>query len=112
MASPSIFISIAGSPPRLVDGELCIEGELLNLDDEDDGDNDDTNSIRTESFITGPIIQRINSRMIKTRNQIYILEGQMAMDIIEKEESVDTPHFIGHRFSSGVPSNWERLVQH
>ena len=36
MASPSIFISIAGSPPRLVDGELCIEGELLNLHAERD----------------------------------------------------------------------------
>ena len=32
--------------PRLVDGELCIEGDLVDLDDEDD----DTNSILAERF--------------------------------------------------------------
>ena len=93
--------------PRLVDDELCFEGDLVDLEDEDD----DSNSILAERFTTGPIIERLNGVIIKTRNKTYVLEGQMAVSVIEGEKDVDTPHFIRHKFKMGVPENWEILVK-
>ena len=93
--------------PRLVEGELCFEGDLVDLDEEDD----DTNSILAERFTTGPVVERVNGVIVKTRNKTYVLEGQMALGLIESEEGVDTPHFIRHRFKSCVPENWEILVK-
>ena len=93
--------------PRLVEGELCFEGDLVDLDEEDD----DTNSILAERFMTGPVVERVNGVIVKTRNKTYVLEGQMALGVIESEEGVDTPHFIRHRFKSCVPENWEILVK-
>ena len=94
--------------PRLVDDELCFEGDLVDLDEEDE---DDSNSILAERFTTGPIIERLNGVIIKTRSKTYVLEGQMAVSVIEGEKDVDTPHFIRHKFKMGVPENWEILVK-
>ena len=93
--------------PRLVEGELCFEGDLVDLDEEDD----DTNSILAERFTTGPVVERVNGVIVKTRNKTYVLEGQMALGVTESEKGVDTPHFIRHRFKSCVPENWEILVK-
>ena len=93
--------------PRLVKGELCFEGDLVDLDDEDD----DTNSILAERFTTEPVVERLTGFIVRTRNKTYVLEGQMALGVIESEEGVDTPHFIRHRFKSCVPENWEILVK-
>ena len=49
--------------PRLVEGELCFEGDLVDLDEEDD----DTNSILAERFTTGPVVERVNGVIVKTR---------------------------------------------
>ena len=94
--------------PRLEGDELCFEGDLVDLDEGDD----DTNSILAERFTTGPVVERVNGVTVKTRNKTYVLDGQMALGVVESEEGVvDTPHFIRHRFKSCVPENWETLVK-
>jgi len=95
--------------PRLVDGELCIEGDLLDPDDDDDYCS--INSIVAERFITGPVIARVNGVMFKTRNKTYVLEGSMAVCVIEDENDEYTPFFIRDKFSTCIPENWEILVK-
>ena len=93
--------------PRLVNDELCIEGDLLDLGDDEDGD---TNSITTERFTTGPLVDRVNGVIFRTLTKTYVLEGPMAVSVIEGERGVDTPIFIRDKFHSCIPDNWELLV--
>ena len=96
--------------PRLVGGELCIEGDLLDPD-EDDDDYSSINSIVAERFITGPVIDRVNGVMVKTRNKTYVLEGNMAVCVIEDEHDEYTPFFVRDKFNTCIPENWETLVK-
>jgi len=96
--------------PRLVGGELCIEGDLLDPD-EDDDDYSSINSIVAERFITGPVIDRVNGVMVKTRNKTYVLEGSMAVCVIEDEHDEYTPFFVRDKFNTCIPENWEILVK-
>ena len=96
--------------PRLVDGELCIEGDLLDLD-EDDDDDCSINMTMAEKFTTGPVIGRVNGVMFKTRNKTYVLEGSMAVCVIEDEKDEYTPFFIRDKFSTCIAENGDILVK-
>lgn len=64
-----------------------------------------------EKFITGPVHERVNGVMFKTRSKTYVLEGSMAVGVIEDEKDEYTPYFIRDKFSTCIPENWEILVK-
>ena len=95
--------------PRLVDGKLCIEGDLLDFDEDDDACS--VNTTMAEKFISGPVIDRVNGVMFKTGNKTYVLEGSMAVGVIEDEKDEYTPYFVRDKFRTCIPENWEILVK-
>ena len=93
--------------PRLKNGKVYVEGDLLDLDT-----SKDLSSELSRRYMTSRIVRRVNNVTIGTKKTLYVLEGELMLRDFDTSKIGQTPFFILDKFKHGFPANWEKLVKH
>ena len=93
--------------PRLKNGKVYVEGDLLDLDT-----SKDLSSELSRRYMTSRIVRRVNNVTIGTKKTLYVLEGELLLRDFDTSRIGQTPFFILDKFKHGFPANWEKLLKH